>query len=79
MLYDRPANDGLEHTSFASDINFDQPRVLRVVTAGTGSLVVVTAAGNERTFTVIDGEEIPVLVKVIKDTTDVDRVRSYIF
>ena len=86
------ADDMIELTSFVADIDLlsgavgggvtpkRPPRMIRVVTAGSGTLEVVMAAsaGVARTLTsVIATEEFHGLFTVITDTTDVSKVRVY--
>lgn len=73
-----PAVDAKEYSSFVSDITFNPPATtLVVIDAGSGSLVVVVSGGTERTFTVANGEELPLEVVKIKSTSTVSKVRAY--
>lgn len=79
----RLADDAIEYTDFSSDIDLSDyaMAMVKVITAGTGSLVVEprSPGGTDRTYTVSDGEEIPVDVRKIDSATNVDRVRVYIW
>jgi len=78
-----PFNDFVDLTAFAADIDLvttygQQARHITVIDAGTGTLSVVTGAGNTRTVTVATGDEIgPVFVKDILLATNVTRLRVY--
>lgn len=74
-----PAGDAIQYADFSADIDVTAvaggpARWIRVEDAGSGTLVVVTGAGVERTFTVTDGWELSLQVQRIDATTDVGRV-----
>ena len=84
-VQDELADDCIEITSFASDIDAtdygagSRGMGIDIVTAGTGTLVFVTAKGNERTLTgLADGATVPVEWFTIKSTTDLDKIIAYL-
>lgn len=80
-----PAHDALEYSSFSEDIDlvatFGRPvRAIEVITAGSGSLAVVTVGskGATRTLTVYDHWFKPLEVTVIKAATNVTLLQVYL-
>jgi hypothetical protein len=80
--------DALEYDDFATDIDLraaspdgeSDARAIFIVDAGSGSLVVTTAAGNERTFTGLTSgtylDPTPLYVSaIVADGTDVSKIR----